>query len=309
MKASNNVNGVGAGPKEEAYTVDGGGELLALQEDMTRKVVSELRAFDNLFYEVMNEPYHCDVPMAWQHRIVDVIVATEVDAAADGKGRHLISLNVANRQAEVRDHHPAVSIFNFHYAWPPDTAPLNYGLGLPIGDNETGFTGQEDFPYRRRGVGLPPRRRCSLQPPRLILCCGLRGWHVRLPGDTTRGWFGGAAPTTAHPARVCPYGTPGAGSSRWSAAGAGGVRPRRAGSPVCGLRVKGGTGRARCPGGHRTVAPVAGRPVSGAVGGHGYGGGPVGRRSGVRRRAAAAVLGLCGGRGTGAGRSRLAEKR
>ena len=149
MKASNNVNGIGAVPKEEAYTVDGSGELMALQEEMTRKVVSELRAFDNLFYEVMNEPYQRDVPMAWQHRIVDVIVATEATAAADGNGRHLISLNVANRQAEVRDPHPAVSIFNFHYAWPPDTVPLNYGLGLPIGDNETGFTGQDDYPYRR----------------------------------------------------------------------------------------------------------------------------------------------------------------
>jgi hypothetical protein len=44
-----------------------------------------------------------------------------------------------------------VSIFNFHYATPPDTAPINYGLNKVIGDNETGFKGTNDLPYRVEG--------------------------------------------------------------------------------------------------------------------------------------------------------------
>ena len=43
---------------------------------------------------------------------------------------------------------PAVSIFNFHYATPPDTVALNFGLNRVIADDETGFRGSDDFVYR-----------------------------------------------------------------------------------------------------------------------------------------------------------------
>jgi len=73
-----------------------------------------------------------------------------VIARAEGNstGRHLISQNIANYQAKVENPHPAVSIFNFHYATPPDTVASNYGLGKVIGDNETGFRGTNDSQYR-----------------------------------------------------------------------------------------------------------------------------------------------------------------
>lgn len=145
MKASNNINGVGDLSREEAYTVDGSRGLLAVQEAMTRKVVEELKDFDNLFYEIMNEPYQGNVPMAWQERIVDAIAATEQELGV----RHLVSLNIANGREKVDRVHGGVSILNFHYAWPPDAVAMNYGLGLPIGDNETGFKGTGDFHYRR----------------------------------------------------------------------------------------------------------------------------------------------------------------
>jgi len=145
MKASNNINGDEQVSKDDVYSLDRSGDLLAVQESMTRKVVAELRGCDNLFYEIMNEPYQKDVPMAWQERIIDVVAAAE----EDGDEPHLISLNVANHKERMQDPHPAVSLFNFHYAWPPDTVGLNYDLGKPIGDNETGFVGQLDFTYRR----------------------------------------------------------------------------------------------------------------------------------------------------------------
>lgn len=150
MKADNNIQGEGQVAREQVYTLDLSGGLLAVQEDMTRKVASELRDYDNLFYEIMNEPYQGNVPMAWQERIIDVLVVAE----ASGGDPHLISLNVANRKAVVQDPHKAVSVFNFHYAWPPDAVPMNYGLNKPIGDNETGFSGQLDFTYRREAWAL-----------------------------------------------------------------------------------------------------------------------------------------------------------
>lgn len=147
MNAINNVNGLGAIARTNVYTLDKHGGLLALQEAMVRKIVTELNEFDNLYYEICNEPYFGGVTMEWQHYIADVIR----DAEFPLPRKHLISQNVANNKAKVENPHEAVSIFNFHYASPPDTVAMNYHLNKVIGDNETGFAGTNDFPYRREG--------------------------------------------------------------------------------------------------------------------------------------------------------------
>lgn len=59
--------------------------------------------------------------------------------------------NVANKSAKIENPHPAVSILNFHYAWPPDAVALNYALNKAIGDDETGFRGNTDSTYRMEG--------------------------------------------------------------------------------------------------------------------------------------------------------------
>lgn len=146
MKASNNVNDIGDVPREEVYTLKHP-DLLAVHLAFTRKVVHELRAFDNLYYEVCNEPYFGGVTMDWQHKIVDCIV----EAERDFPEKHLISLNIANGRQQVTSPHPAVSIFNFHYCVPPDTVAINYGLKKIIGENETGFRGSDDLLYRTEG--------------------------------------------------------------------------------------------------------------------------------------------------------------
>ena len=115
MNAANNVNGVGGVGRNDVYTLDKDPALLAVQEALTRKLVTELNEFDNLFFEICNEPYFGGVTMAWQHRIADVIVETERALPA----KHLIAQNIANKSAKIDDPHPAVSIFNFHYASPP----------------------------------------------------------------------------------------------------------------------------------------------------------------------------------------------
>jgi hypothetical protein len=145
MKASNNVNGVGKVGKHEVYTLDKEPALLAAQEALVRKIVSELNDFDNLYYEICNEPYFGGVTRAWHDRITDVIVATEKKLAK----KHLISWNVANDYAKVKDPHPGISIFNFHYARPAAVTD-NYGLGKVLGLNETGFKGTGDDYYRKQ---------------------------------------------------------------------------------------------------------------------------------------------------------------
>jgi hypothetical protein len=146
MNPVNNVNNTPACPREEVYTLKHP-QLLDVQLAVTRKIVQELREFDNLYYEVCNEPYFGGVTMEWQYRIVDEIVAVEKDF----EQRHLISLNIANGRQQVENPHPAVSIFNFHYCVPPDTVAMNYGLNKVIGENETGFRGKDDALYRTEG--------------------------------------------------------------------------------------------------------------------------------------------------------------
>ena len=48
-----------------------------MQEALTRKIVTELNGFDNLFFEICNEAYFGGVTIPWQHHIADVIVETE----------------------------------------------------------------------------------------------------------------------------------------------------------------------------------------------------------------------------------------
>ena len=144
QNADNNVNAVGSVARTNVYTLDKHGGLLAIHEALVRKVVVELMNFDNVLYEICNEPYFGGVTLEWQHHIADVIV----DAEKTFPHRHLITQNIANGKAKIEKPHPALSVFNFHYAQPPDTVAMNYHLNKVIGDNETGFRGTNDLPYR-----------------------------------------------------------------------------------------------------------------------------------------------------------------
>jgi hypothetical protein len=143
MNSINNVNGIGDCPRDETLSLKHP-KIVEIQLALVRKVVQELNDFDNLYYEVCNEPYVRKLSDEWQHRIVDEIVATEQDLP----NRHLISLNVANGRKKIENPHPGVSIFNFHYCVPPDVVAMNYGLNKVIGENETGFRGKDDYLYR-----------------------------------------------------------------------------------------------------------------------------------------------------------------
>jgi len=146
MNAANNVNGIGNMKRTEAYTLKHR-KLLAVQKAMVRKIVGELKDFDNLYYEICNEPYFGGVTLEWQAHIARAIA----EAEAGFQAKHLIAQNIANKQKKITDPDPLVSIFNFHYAKPPKTVAENYGLNKVIGDDETGFAGSKPGPYRREG--------------------------------------------------------------------------------------------------------------------------------------------------------------
>jgi hypothetical protein len=146
MNAANNTGGVGQCPAKEVYALKHP-DLTAVQDAVVREIVGQVRDFDNLYFEVCNEPYFGGVTMEWQRHIADVIVDAEKGMAH----KHLISMNVANGRAKVNDPHPAVSLFNFHYCYPPDVVAMNAHLNKPIGENETGFRGKDDVLYRNEG--------------------------------------------------------------------------------------------------------------------------------------------------------------
>ncbi len=144
LNAANNAQGIGKVKSDEVLTLKDPA-LVEAQERFVRKLVTELKDFDNLYYEICNEPYFHGVTEEWQRRISRAIADTE---ARWPEQRHLISRNVANGGAEVRNPDLLVSIFNFHYARPPRTIAMNFDLNKPIGMNETGFDGTSDAPYR-----------------------------------------------------------------------------------------------------------------------------------------------------------------
>ncbi len=146
MNVRNNINGVGDCGSLEVYTALRA-DLLDVQTSFAQKVVAELLPYDNVYFEVCNEPYFGGVTDQWQRRLIDAIAEKQQELGC----KKLISVNVANKTQRVDDPHPAVSIFNFHYCHPPVAVADNAHLNKPIGENETGFRGHEDFLYRTEG--------------------------------------------------------------------------------------------------------------------------------------------------------------
>jgi hypothetical protein len=146
LNAINNINRIGDIKDHKEVLALKNIELLNIQENMVRKIIHELKDFDNLYYEVCNEPYFGDTLALrnWEDHMTEVVAEAEKDFSH----KHLISNNIANNQKLVKDPRNSVSIYNFHYARPPFTVGMNYHLNRVIGDNETGFDGIEDSKYR-----------------------------------------------------------------------------------------------------------------------------------------------------------------
>jgi hypothetical protein len=172
LRAPNNVNGTDAIDWKKLHTLENG-NILAFQERYTRQLVREANAFDNVIFEIQNEPWSDrpalatvvnpylplpgrdrypnsvdvadELSLAWQARVAEWI-ASEESALPN---RHLIAQNYCNFRFPVQRLAPGVSIVNFHYAY-PEAALLNYGLGKALSYDETGFLGRDDALYRRQ---------------------------------------------------------------------------------------------------------------------------------------------------------------
>jgi len=167
----NNVNATSSIDWRKLHTLDNG-NILGRQEQYTRKLVREANEFDNVIFEIQNEPWSDrtvlagvvnpylalpdrerypnsidvadEASMAWQAHVAKWITSEE--AALPHK--HLIAQNYCNFGFPVRAVAPGVSVVNFHYAYPA-AAEWNYGLGAALSCDETGFRGREDDFYRR----------------------------------------------------------------------------------------------------------------------------------------------------------------
>jgi len=146
MNAINNINGVGKMKRTDVYKHHDP-KMLAIQDAMVHKIVEELKDFDNVYYEICNEPYFGGVTLEWQAYIARAIIQAE----ASLKAKHLIAQNIANKSQKITKPNRWVSIFNFHYAKPPTAVEENYGLNKVIGDDETGFAGSDPKAYRLEG--------------------------------------------------------------------------------------------------------------------------------------------------------------
>ncbi len=142
-KGKNNGNGIGEVPRGEVLTLKHAA-LVAAQEEFVKKAVLELNGYDNLLFEICNEPYVTGVPDDWQRHMAKALH----DAEGALPNRHLIGQNIANNTKKVEDPDENVSFLNFHYARPPVAVAQNYGLKRVIGLDETGFDGTLDAIYR-----------------------------------------------------------------------------------------------------------------------------------------------------------------
>jgi hypothetical protein len=149
LNAVNNVNGVGNYKREEVFNLKDPA-MQRFQDALVLKIVAELRPYDNVMFEICNEPYSSGmVSAAWERHIATIIA--QAQQGLPERERHLITQNVANGSKKVPDPDPRVSVFNFHYSRPPLSVALNRDLRRPIGCNETGFDGQADSVYRVQG--------------------------------------------------------------------------------------------------------------------------------------------------------------
>lgn len=114
LNAANNVNDVGAIPWERFTTLQDAA-LFERQAALVRKVAHELNDFDNVYYEICNEPNYIGAPGGtadWHDRLIQVLTETE----ASLPNRHMIAVDY-DQEALFPRLNPLVSVHNVHYAF------------------------------------------------------------------------------------------------------------------------------------------------------------------------------------------------
>jgi hypothetical protein len=168
----NNQNGTTALADWKSLHTPANGNLLGHQERLVRKILRELNSFDNVIFEIQNEPWADQGRVAhWRNpylgspardrfpNTIDIPTEASLDWHDLVAGwiheeerslpkRHLIAFNYCNFLFPVHRVPRYVSIVHFHYAY-PEAVRLNDSLGKLIGYDESGFRGRDDDVYRR----------------------------------------------------------------------------------------------------------------------------------------------------------------
>jgi len=140
----NNVNDIEHVEDDNTFYFLNNPKALNYETAFLHKILTELNSFDNIYYEIINEPYEGKVSDDWQNEIAEIIASFEKTLP----NQHLIARNIANFNGKITNCCNNVSIYNFHYA-SPDAVLQNYGVDRVISYDESGFQGGADEPYRR----------------------------------------------------------------------------------------------------------------------------------------------------------------
>lgn len=170
----NNVNEIPADLDRRKSNTTENENLTGFQQKLVEKLVTELNEFDNVFYEIQNEPWSDDPKKVmrtlrtldpqpgeggwykWAERASDaslewqsLMAKTIVDTEAKLQKKHLIAQNFTNFKSSLEKVDSNISILNFHYVW-PEAVWLNYGWNRPVNFDESGFAGSSDSTYLRQ---------------------------------------------------------------------------------------------------------------------------------------------------------------
>jgi hypothetical protein len=170
----NNINNISMNLERQKSNTIANGILTVFQQKLVQKLVTELNGFDNIFYEIQNEPWSDDpqkvmrllktldpepekgswykwaemaspASLEWQKLMAKTVVETEAQLPK----KHIIAQNYTNFMHSLDVVDPNISILNFHYAW-PEAVWLNYGWSRPVSFDESGFAGSSDSTYLRQ---------------------------------------------------------------------------------------------------------------------------------------------------------------
>lgn len=174
FNAGNNINEIPINLDRKKSNTFENSILTGFQIELVKKLVTELNNFDNVFYEIQNEPWSddpqkvmrtlrtldpnpgeggwykwaegaSDASLDWQKQMAHVVVETEKELPK----KHIIAQNYTNFKHSLEAVDPNISILNFHYVW-PETVWMNYAWNRPINFDETGFAGSETNTYLRQ---------------------------------------------------------------------------------------------------------------------------------------------------------------
>ncbi len=160
----NNINGTDSIAANKYMTLTNG-NVLKRQKDYCLKLVTELNKYDNIIFNVANEPWFdnqehpgfVSVPpkatKQWIKQVTEWIIETERFLPK----KHIISVDYTNEgltisEKDMKNYYKNISVFNHHYDRNAESVKLNYSrVNKALSFNETGLMPISTPQYRIQG--------------------------------------------------------------------------------------------------------------------------------------------------------------